>query len=149
MIIVLTVIHIVVSLFLILVVLAQQGKGQDLASAFGGGGGSTAFGARGTATLLSKITTIGAVVFMLTSLGLTYLRPALTGETVVPNTPAPEVQQEESGTEGVQPVTEGETPIGDETPPGTQAEDQPSEEPGEAEPEPESKGEEPPPKKKQ
>ncbi len=128
------IIHIMVCLFLILVVLAQQGKGQDLASAFGGGGGSTAFGARGTATLLSKITTIGAVVFMLTSLGLTYLKPALMGETVVPNSPAPEVQQQEPG-------TEGEAPIGNEG--------QPSNEPGEAELEPESKGEEPPPKKKQ
>lgn len=148
--IVLTVIHIVVCLFLILVVLAQQGKGQDLASAFGGGGGSTAFGARGTATLLSKITTIGAIVFMLTSLGLTYLRPALTGETVVPNAPAPEVQQEEPGTEGTQPpVTEGEAPTGDEATAETDTEGQSSEEPGEAEPAPKPKGKEPQPKKKQ
>ena len=50
-----TILHIIVCLFLILVVLAQQGKGQDLASAFGGAGSQTAFGARGTATLLSTI----------------------------------------------------------------------------------------------
>ncbi len=84
-----TIIHILVCLFLILVVLAQQGKGQDLASAFGGAGSQTAFGARGTATLLSKITAGAAAIFMITSLTLSYLRPAVSERTVVPDTPAP------------------------------------------------------------
>lgn len=66
----LTVVHVAVSLFLIAVVLLQTGKRADLAGAFGGGGSQTAFGTRGAATLLSKLTTITAVVFMLTSLGL-------------------------------------------------------------------------------
>ena len=66
----LTVIHVLVSLVLIAVVLLQTGKRADLAGAFGGGGSQTAFGTRGAATLLSKLTTITAVVFMLTSLGL-------------------------------------------------------------------------------
>lgn len=68
--------HIVACLFLIGVVLLQQGKGQDLASAFGGGGTQAAFGPRGSATVLSRATTILAGVFMLTSLGLTLLRPS-------------------------------------------------------------------------
>jgi preprotein translocase subunit SecG len=90
----LTVVHIIVCLFLILVVLAQQGKGQDLASAFGGGGSQTTFGARGTATLLSKVTTVAAVLFMLTSLGLTYLHPAIGQRTVVPQgAPAPVTEE--------------------------------------------------------
>ena len=97
--IVLTIIHVLVCLFLILVVLAQQGKGQDLASAFGGGGSATAFGARGTATLLSKITTVAAVIFMLTSLTLTYLRPHAADSTVVPDTPPPATAPAPSGTE--------------------------------------------------
>ena len=67
--------HIVACFFLIAVVLLQQGKGQDLASAFGGGGTQAAFGPRGSATVLSRATTILAGVFMLTSLGLTLLRP--------------------------------------------------------------------------
>ncbi len=84
-----TIIHVLVCLFLILVVLAQQGKGQDLASAFGGAGSQTAFGARGTATLLSKITAGAAAIFMITSLSLSFLRPAASSNTVVPDLPAP------------------------------------------------------------
>ena len=66
-------IHIVVCIFLIIVVLLQSGKAADLAGAFGGMGSQTAFGPRGSATLLSKATTISAVVFMLTSLTLSII----------------------------------------------------------------------------
>ncbi len=66
----LTIIHVVVCLFLIIVVLLQSGKAADLAGAFGGMGSQTAFGPRGAATLLSKATTIAAVLFMLTSIWL-------------------------------------------------------------------------------
>jgi len=64
------ILHITVSLFLIFVVLLQSGQAADLAGAFGGGGSQTALGMRGAATLLQKLTTAAAVVFMLTSLGL-------------------------------------------------------------------------------
>ena len=57
MIVLLVILHVIISLFLILVVLVQQGKGADLAGAFGGGGSQTAFGARGATTLLHKLTT--------------------------------------------------------------------------------------------
>jgi preprotein translocase subunit SecG len=69
------VLHIVACLFLVGVVLLQQGKNQDLASAFGGGGTQTAFGPRGSANVLSKATTILAGVFMVTCLALSMLRP--------------------------------------------------------------------------
>jgi preprotein translocase subunit SecG len=72
---VVVVLHIIACLFLIAVVLLQQGKGQDLASAFGGGGTQTAFGPRGSANVLTRATTVLAVVFMVTSLALTILRP--------------------------------------------------------------------------
>src|ERR671936_195813 len=64
----LTIIHVIVCLFLIVVVLLQSGKAADLAGAFGGMGSQTVFGPRGTATVLSKATTIAASLFMLTSL---------------------------------------------------------------------------------
>ncbi len=71
--------HVVACIFLIAVVLLQQGKGQDLASAFGGGGTQTAFGPRGSATVLSRATTILAGLFMVTSLALTIIRPSRSG----------------------------------------------------------------------
>jgi preprotein translocase subunit SecG len=67
----LVVLHVIISLFLIGVVLLQTGKSADLAGAFGGQGSQTAFGPRGAANLLTKVTTYGAILFMLTSVGLT------------------------------------------------------------------------------
>ncbi|MYF76142.1 MAG: preprotein translocase subunit SecG [Acidobacteria bacterium] len=119
----LTIIHILVCFFLILVVLTQQGKGQDLASAFGGAGSQAAFGARGTATLLTKVTAVVAATFMVTSLLLGYVQDDPEAQSVVPgggvaipapaaDTPAPaddpagegEVQEApESGAESGEP----------------------------------------------
>lgn len=61
-------IHVFVCLLLIFVVLVQGGKGAEMGAAFGGGGSQTLFGGRGAATFLGKMTTVIAVVFMLTSL---------------------------------------------------------------------------------
>ena len=66
-----TFIHVLVCVILIIVVLLQHGKSADIAATFGGAGSQTAFGPRGTATLLSKITTWSAIIFMLTSISLT------------------------------------------------------------------------------
>lgn len=67
------VLHIIVCIFLIGVVLVQQGRSADLAGAFGGQGSQTAFGPRAAANVLTRLTTWAAVVFMLTSLTLTVL----------------------------------------------------------------------------
>jgi preprotein translocase subunit SecG len=66
----LVVLYVVVCLFLIAVVLLQTGKRADLAGAFGGGGSQTAFGTRGAATFLSRMTTVFAALFMVLSLVL-------------------------------------------------------------------------------
>jgi preprotein translocase subunit SecG len=66
-------IHVIACIFLIVVVLLQQGKSADLAGAFGGQGSQTAFGPRGAANLLTKLTTWTAIIFMFTSIGLTVL----------------------------------------------------------------------------
>src|SRR5450755_4021693 len=83
----LLIVHVIVCVFLIIVVLLQSGKAADLAGAFGGMGSQTAFGPRGSATLLSKATTISAVLFMVTSLALSILatRNAGLGTTVLEN----------------------------------------------------------------
>ena len=70
MVILITLIHIAVCLFLIIVVLLQSGKSGDIAAAFGGMGSQTAFGPRGAATVLSKATTWSAIIFMVTSITL-------------------------------------------------------------------------------
>jgi len=70
MIILITIIHVIVCAFLIIVVLLQSGQSGDVAAAFGGMGSQTAFGPRGSATILSKATTWSAIIFMITSITL-------------------------------------------------------------------------------
>ena len=68
-----TIIHIIVALFMILVVLIQGGNQGGIGAAFGGGNTQGMFGASGATTFLNKITYGAAVVFMMTSIGLTIL----------------------------------------------------------------------------
>jgi len=68
-----TIVHVIVCAVLIVVVLLQHGKSADIAATFGGMGSQTAFGPRGTATVFSRLTTWCAIIFMLTSMGLTYM----------------------------------------------------------------------------
>jgi len=84
------IVHIVVCIFLIVVVLLQSGKAADLAGAFGGMGSQTAFGPRGSATVLSKATTVSAIVFMLTSMTLSIMATRISGlgSSVLETTPA-------------------------------------------------------------
>ena len=91
----LVILHVIICLFLIGVVLLQQGKSADLAGAFGGQGSQTAFGPRGASNLLTRLTTWSAVFFMLTSIGLTVAlarsngnRSVLSGTAAHTTTPA-------------------------------------------------------------
>jgi preprotein translocase subunit SecG len=100
MIIALTLLHVLVCLFLIIVVLLQSGKAADLAGAFGGMGSQTAFGPRGAATVLSKATTVAAALFMITSLSLSIFgsRHSSQGSTVLEKH-APPKQEQKKGAE--------------------------------------------------
>jgi preprotein translocase subunit SecG len=71
---VLVTLHIIVCFVLIIVIMLQSGNAADLAGAFGGAGSQTAFGPRGAATFLSRATTWCAIVFMMTSLTLSFKR---------------------------------------------------------------------------
>nr|NJM03171.1 preprotein translocase subunit SecG [Desulfobacula sp.] len=66
-------IHVTVCILLILIVLLQSGKGATMGVSLGGGAGQTLFGATGPASILTKITTAVAIIFMITSLVLAYL----------------------------------------------------------------------------
>ncbi len=72
---ILIMIHVLICVALIIVVLMQSAKGEGLAGAFGGGGGisGAVFGGRGAASFLSKATTVLAVVFMVSCLGLSLM----------------------------------------------------------------------------
>ncbi len=99
-------VHIIVCIFLILVVLLQQGKGADL-SVFGGGATQTVFGARGATTLLHKLTVSSFVIFIFTTLAIAVVQRREAGSSVmkgvaaaktgatktVPATPAPAGQK--------------------------------------------------------
>jgi preprotein translocase subunit SecG len=88
MIVLLVIIHVIVCIALIMIVLLQTGKGADIGAAFGGGASNTLFGTTGASTFLSKATTVAAIVFMLTSLGLAYLASQRPSSSVVSEAPA-------------------------------------------------------------
>ena|SRR5450631_3445634 len=83
MVIFLTIIHVIVCAFLIIVVLLQSGQSGDIAAAFGGMGSQTAFGPRGSATVLSRVTTWSAIIFMVTSITLSVLAQRRSGSNSV------------------------------------------------------------------
>ncbi len=87
------VIHLIACFSLILIVLLQSGKGQNMGSMFGGSGSQTVFGSSGASSFLTKATTAVAVVFMLTSLTLAYV--AKSGQESVISDYLPPMQQEE------------------------------------------------------
>ncbi len=82
-------IHVVVCLFLILVVLLQQGKGADL-SVFGGGATQAAFGARGAVSLLHKLTVWGFVAFIVTTVSIGFMTASRKASSVMSDVPAAE-----------------------------------------------------------
>lgn len=113
-----TALHVIICFVLIVAVLLQSGKAADLAGAFGGGGSQTAFGPRGSATLLSKITTICAILFMFTSLGLWVLsaketKSVLKGTEEVPA--ATEPQKKTPQTDEKKPASQEKQPAASET----------------------------------
>jgi len=95
-------IHIIVCILMVLIVLLQQGKGAEVGAVFGSS--EAIFGATGPTTFLGKATTVLAVVFMLTSLGLTYLSAHGTSGSVMESVPVTAPQPKEAMP--VMPVTQ-------------------------------------------
>jgi preprotein translocase subunit SecG len=85
---VITIIHVMACIFLVLVVLLQTGKGAEMGAVFGGSS-STVFGSSGAGTFLSRLTTATAIIFMLTSLSLTYFSARRNSATVFDSISAP------------------------------------------------------------
>jgi len=83
------VLHVLVCIALILIVLLQAGKGAEMGAAFGGAS-QTIFGSAGAMGFLSKLTTVAAIIFMLTSLLLTF-SSTKRASTIMRERPAPTV----------------------------------------------------------
>src|SRR5918992_4180937 len=99
--------YVLVCFVLMLVILLQQGKGGDIASAFGGGTSQAAFGARSGATVLSRATTIAAVLFILGALALGIIGQRGPGSVVGGRAPQPLPQRAPAQP---QPQRQGQTP---------------------------------------
>ncbi|MDP2277776.1 MAG: preprotein translocase subunit SecG [Nitrospirota bacterium] len=107
-------VHVMVAVFLIFIVLIQSGKGAELGAAFGGSS-QTLFGSRGAATFFSKLTTIAAVAFMVTSLSLAIVSTK-SGSVVKKTVPVKEKtdipsSQGQIPTGGVQPSQPSQPPL--------------------------------------
>jgi preprotein translocase subunit SecG len=90
---VLTSLYLVVCLLLVAVVLMQQGKGGDIAAAFGGSGSQTAFGARAGATVLTRATTVLGALFMVGSMTLAIMGQRGTSSSILSGVEGPGLQQ--------------------------------------------------------
>lgn len=103
------VIHLIVCLFLIFIILIQSSKGAEMGAAFGGSS-QTLFGSRGAATFLSKMTTVAAILFMLTSLTLaifTIKKTSIMSSVPVKESPAKPLAANATGPVHEQPVAPG------------------------------------------
>jgi preprotein translocase subunit SecG len=110
-------IHVLAAIVMIVVVLLQQGKGADIGAAFGAGSSQTLFGSRGAGNFLTKMTTAFVMIFMLTSVTLSYLTtprsvleeidPASIAEPATEPATEPGTDEAPSGFEAV-PAPEGE-----------------------------------------
>lgn len=114
-----TIIHIIICFILILAVLLQSGKRADLAGAFGGAGSQTVFGPRGAGTILSKVTTVCAILFMVTSLALWVLSEKRTGSVIR----GEKVNQQQAVTATEKKKEEVKAPVPEEKQPGQKKEE--------------------------
>ncbi len=114
----LVVLYVIICFFLILVVLLQQGKGADIAGAFGGGGSQTAFGARGATTFLHKLTTGAFVGFVVLALVLSILE-ARPRNSVIQTLPAKAAAQKAPAPAPAAPANPGAAPAPESAQPAT------------------------------
>jgi len=122
--------YVIVAVILIAVVLLQTGKGADLAGAFGGGGSQTAFGARGTATFLSKMTTFSAILFMVLALTLSIIYNRQRGGSLMGDVPVQPATTAPATTPAQSP------PAQQQRPPSPQPQGQPQNQPAKPPPSP-------------
>ncbi len=109
---VLVTVYVIVCFFLILVVLLQQGKGADIAGAFGGGSSQTAFGARGATTFLHKMTTGAFIGFVVLSLLLAILEARPKSSVISKSLPAAAAKKAPASAPALPPAAAGQSAPG-------------------------------------
>jgi len=109
----LVILYVLVCLFLVMVVLLQQGKGADLAGAFGGGGSQTSFGPRGGTNIMHRMTTGAFVLFVLLCLTLTILSGKQRTSVMEDVAPAVPVETSQSAQPAIEPADDETTPAAD------------------------------------
>lgn len=85
------ILHVIVCIAMLPIILLQSGKGGGVSAVFGGGGSGNVFGSRGASNFLTRMTTGAAVVFMCTSMGLSYMSSksrSVIGDVEAPAAPA-------------------------------------------------------------
>lgn len=107
-----TIVHVVACIILVLVVLLQAGKGADMGAVFGGAS-STIFGSSGAGNFLTRLTTGAAIVFMATSLGLTWVGTRGGGSTIMPESGVPRGGIEQPATDVGAPADEAPAAVAD------------------------------------
>jgi preprotein translocase subunit SecG len=122
--------HVLLAIAIIGLVLLQRGKGADAGAGFGAGASGTVFGARGSASFLSRTTAVLATLFFLTSLGLSYLfsqqkAPSSVVDTVKQEAPAPVTTPAPLAVPAATPATAPATPAGAPSVPATPAQQTP------------------------
>ncbi len=113
------IVHIIVCITLILFILLQSGKGADIGAVFGGGSSQTVFGSTGASTFLSKVTIGAAVVFMITSIILTYFSGkgvAVTERSLVTEQSAPAAPATKPAPSSAVPQSTGKTSLPESVP---------------------------------
>ncbi len=101
-------VHIIVCVLLVLIVLLQSGKGAEMGVSMGQGSSQTLFGAAGPATILTKITTGVAIVFMLTSLSLAYVSGHRNETSIMKQVKLPAAATQKADAQTQTPATGGE-----------------------------------------
>jgi preprotein translocase subunit SecG len=122
--------HVLLAIAIIGLVLLQRGKGADAGAGFGAGASGTVFGARGSASFLSRTTAVLATLFFLTSLGLSYLfsqqkAPSSVVDTVKQEAPAPVTTPAPLAVPAATPATAPAAPAGAPSVPATPAQQTP------------------------
>jgi len=102
-------IHVIVAASLVGLILIQRGKGAEAGAAFGSGASQTVFGARGSASFLTRTTAVLATIFFITSLSLAYFTQRSTNAKSVTEIAVPAAQGQNAGQQDV-PLTPSDVP---------------------------------------